>query len=144
MTVKDYLEQYRTLDAEIEAEIEQVERLRLLVTRASAGYNSGGLNPMPYDKVGELTTQIVDLENKVNGKIEKLLALRMEIKGHIALIPDAKVRVVIDLHYISGQSFGEIAKREARDIRTIFRRHKEGVKFLEKNIKMSLNVTEFQ
>lgn len=136
MTVNDYLEQYRTLEAGIEMKLEQVERLRLLVTRASAGYNSGGSNPMPYDKVGELTAKIVDLENEVRSEISRLIDLQTEIKGYIALIPDAGVRLVMDLHYISGQSFGEIAKREARDIRTIFRRHKEGVKFLEKKIKI--------
>lgn len=137
MTVKDYLEQYRTLEAGIKVKLEQVERLRALVTRANANCNSGGFNPMPYDKVGELTAKIVDLENEVNREIGKLIGLQAEITGYIAAIPSAKVRRVIDLHYISGLSFGKIAEREARDIRTIFRWHEEGLKFLEKNFKMS-------
>lgn len=137
MTVKDYLEQYRTLEAGIKVKLEQVERLRALVTRANANCNSGGFNPMPYDKVGELTAKIVDLENEVNRDIDRLIDLRAEIVGYTALIPDAEVRLVVELHYINGKSFKAIAEQEARGLRTILYRHKEGLDFLEKNIKIS-------
>lgn len=135
MTVKDYLEQYRTLEAEVKVKLEQVERLRALVTRANASWNSGSFNPMPYDKVGEITAKIVDLEHEINREIDRLIDLQAEIKGYIALIPDAKVRLVIELHYINGRSFGEIAEREARGLRTILYRHKDGLDFLEKIIR---------
>lgn len=137
MTVKEYLGQCRTLEAEIKVKLEQVERLRALVTRTSPGWNSGGFNPTPYDKVGEITAKIIDLEHEINREIDRLIDLQAEIIGHIALIPNAKVRLVIDLHYINGLSFGKIAEREACDIRTIFRWHEKGLKFLEEKLKMS-------
>ncbi len=142
MTVKEYLAQYRTLDAYINAKLEQVEHLRTLVTRTNAGRTTGGFNPMPYDKVGEITAKIVDLENEINSEIDKLIDLQAEIKGYTALIPNAKVRLVIDLHYINGRSFKEIARSESRDIRTIFRWHETGLNYLEKSIKNFENVIQ--
>lgn len=137
MTVKDYLGQCGTLETEIKAKLEQVEHLRTLVTRANANWKSGGFNPMPYDKVGEITAKIVDLEKEINSEIDRLIDLQTEIQGYTAAMPYDKARLVIDLHYINGLSFGEIATREARDIRTIFRWHEKGLKFLEKTLKIS-------
>ena len=137
MTVKEYLGQYKTLVAGIGVKRKQVERLRALVIRANAGRNSGGFNPMPYDKVGEITAEIVDLENEVNSEIDRLIALRAEIKGYIALIPNAGVSLVIEMRYINRLSFREIADQLALDIRTIFYRHETGLEFLESIIKIS-------
>lgn len=137
MTVKEYLEFYKAYIAETEVELEQVERLRELATRASASWNPGGINPMPYDKVGEITAKIVDLENTIRSRIDATISMRTEIKGYIALIPNDKARLVIELRYLNGLSFRKIAERVERDVRTVLRRHKEGLNFLEENIEIS-------
>ena len=136
MTVKEYLEQYKTLDARINAKIEQVEHLRAMFTRAYSGGNTGGGNSGPYDKIGEITAKIVDLESEINDEIDKLIDLRAEIKGYIAQIPNEKNRFLLELHYINGYSFDKIASLENRDRRSILYRHEKGLKFLEKVVKI--------
>lgn len=111
MTPKEYLSQYRTLNARIDAKIAQVQRLRHLAQSAGGqNYSGTAHSTQPRDKVGELTAKIVDLEAEINAEIDTLVYLEREIKGYISTLASANQRIVLEMKYINGKTLKEIAE----------------------------------
>ena len=109
MTAKEYLSQYRLLDARISAKVKQLEELRAKAVSVSGGQNSGIHSGVPYDRVGELTAKIVDRETEINCDIDNLVSLQREISGKILLIEDNRLRLLLELRYINCLTFERIA-----------------------------------
>ncbi len=125
MTAKQYLSQYRALDARINAKLAQAERIRQLARAAGSNGNSSGVHSsQPYDKVGELTAKIVDLENEINGDINALVDLEREIRECISKIPNANHRAVLELKYINGFTLKQIADKLNYSLVNIKKIHK--------------------
>ncbi len=131
MTAKEYLSQYRALNARIDAKQAQVERIRQLARTAGSNGNSSGVHSsQPYDKIGELTVKIVDLENEINGDIDALVDLGREIRECISKIPNDNYRAVLELKYIDGYTLKQIADKlnySLDGIKKIHRRALESV-----------------
>ena len=112
MTAKEYLNQYRTLNARIDAKIAQAERLRYLARTPGAQRPSNDIHSTaPHDKIGELTAKIFDLEREINSEIDSLVDLEREIRGCIARVPKENQRLVLELKYINGETLVRIADR---------------------------------
>ncbi len=137
MTAKEYLSRYRNLDEEINAKIAQVEELRRRAQTVGSANQSGVHSSLPYDRVGEITSRIVDLEREINEEIDRLVSVQREIKEVISEVHEERLRTILELRYINGLTFDKIAKQMNYSHRQIYRFHE---KALEK-VKMSLNVT---
>ncbi len=131
MTPKEYLSRYRWLDAEINAKLEQREELRRKAQTVGGDPGSGVRSSQPYDRVGEITARIVDLEREINEDIDTLVDLQREIRQRIAEIPDEKQRTVLELRYINCLPFNEIADRMYYSPENIFILHQKGLKNLQ-------------
>ncbi len=127
MTVKEYLEQYRKLDASIDAKTAQVAKLRSRLRYAS-GSTGGVRSTQPADKIGELTARIVDLENETNSEIDKLIDLRREIKSRISALPDAVHRDILEMRYISCWTVVKIAVKRGCSVETVYKLQREALK----------------
>lgn len=112
MTAKEYLSQYRTLNARINAKLAQAERLRHLAQSAGGqNYSGDAHSTQPRDKVGELTAKIVDLEIETNDEIGKLVDLEREIRDCISTLASANQRAVLEMKYINGLTMKQIADK---------------------------------
>ena len=109
MTAKEYLSQYRLLDARINAKLKQLEDLRERAFSVGGGQNTGTHSSTPYDRVGELAAKIVDREAEINRDIDTLVELQREISGKLALVTDDKLRLLLELRYINCMTFERIA-----------------------------------
>ncbi len=128
MTAKQYLSQYRALDARINAKLAQAERIRQLARAAGSNGNSNGVHSsQPYDRIGELTANIVDLENEINGDINALVDLEREIRECISKIPNGNHRVVLELKYINGFTLRQIADKLNYSLDGIKKIHKRAL-----------------
>ena len=107
MTAKEYLSQYRWLNAKIDSEIEQARRMRELASSVSSscGGGSGGTS----DKVGNAVAKLVDLENRINADIDKLVAIKHEIEDVISCVEDERLQTLLRLRYINGKTWEQIA-----------------------------------
>lgn len=111
MTSKEYLSQYRTLNARIDAKLAQAERLRHLAQSAGGqNYSGAAHSTQPRDKVGELTAKIIDLEMEINDEIDKLVDLEREIRSCISKLENKNQRIVLEMKYINGWTLDSIAK----------------------------------
>ena len=109
MTAKEYLSQYRALNDSINAKIAQVEELRRRAQTVSGGSATGSHSSQPYDRIGEITARIVDLEREINGEIDRSVDLQREIRRAIAAVPDERLRTLLEYKYINGCTIEQIA-----------------------------------
>ncbi len=131
MTAKQYLEKYRELAAAISAKSEQIDRLREFLTGTSSGGSNGSGGAQPYDRLGDGTGDIVDMEREKNAMVDELVEMQVVIRRNLSKITDPKVRAVIEYRYIDGYSYEEIAESECRDTRTIRYRQYKALRVLE-------------
>lgn len=132
MTAKEYLMQYRTLDARIDAKLAQVGRLRRLAQTAGSQGNSSGIHStQPRDRIGELTAKIVDLETEINDEIDALVDLEREIRGCISKLTNENQRVVLEMKYINGLTFEKIAENMHYSLRAVYNYHASALKSVQ-------------
>jgi len=99
MTVKEYLGQYRYLNARIDAKLEQIMRLRALVERRTAV-----MSDMPKGKQQkdwtDVSVKIIMAERELDAEIDRLLALKTEIEVVIAAVLDDIFRTLLEQRYV--------------------------------------------
>lgn len=109
MTAKEYLSRYRVLNDGINAKLMQVEELRSKAQTVSGGNSTGAHSPQPYDRIGEITAKIVDLEREINEEIDHLVDIQREIRESIAAVPEERLRTLLEYKYINCMTLEEIA-----------------------------------
>lgn len=130
MTAKEYLSQYRTLNDEINAKLEQKRELFALATSVSPSTTHGGGGNVS-DKVGRTAAKLLDLELEINADIDRLVDLRWEIEEVIAGVPDERLRTLLELRYVNGLTFEQVAERMNYSVVQIRRLHKKSLKFIK-------------
>ena len=123
MTAKEYLSQYRTLSNSIDAKLMQIEELRRKAQTVSCGNGTGAHSSQPYDRIGEITANIVDLELEVNEDIDRSVGLQREIRAAIAAIPEERLRTLLEHKYLSGFTLEQIAVAMNYSYKQICRLH---------------------
>jgi hypothetical protein len=111
MTAKEYLSQAYLLDKTIAADKRKLEQLRELSTSlGSQDYTKDKVqSSIAGDKLSETVTSIVDLQNKINREIGKLVILESEIRDRINQIPNPDYRYILLMRYINREKWEQIA-----------------------------------
>lgn len=109
MTAKEYLSRYRFLNDGINAKLMQVEELRSKAQTVSGGNSTGARSSQPYDRIGEITAKIVDLEREINEEIDHLVDIQREIRESIAAVPEERLRTLLEYKYLNCMTLEEIA-----------------------------------
>lgn len=95
MTSKDRLRQYRYLETDIEAKIEQRAKLRALLNRAG-------------DRE-ELRQQYDETDEHICRQLERLFAEQREIRDAISRMEDKTLAKLLEYRYINGWSLKRIS-----------------------------------
>ncbi len=123
MTAKEYLSRYRWQNDRINAKLEQVAELRRKAQTVSSGSSDGSHSSTPYDRIGEITARIVELEREINEDIDRSIDVQREIRAAIATVPDERLRHLMELRYINCLTLEEIARRMDYSYKQICRLH---------------------
>jgi DNA-directed RNA polymerase specialized sigma subunit len=111
MTTKEYLSRYRWQNDSINAKLEQVAELRRKAQTVCSGSSDGTHSSTPYDRIGEITARIVDLEREINEDIDRSIDVQREIRAAIARVTDERLQSLLEYKYINGYTLEEIAVR---------------------------------
>jgi len=106
------LKRYINLDREIDRKLEEVARLRSKLTRVTEVFTAeprGGGSI--YGKTEEILAKIVDLEKEIDADVDRLIAVRDNIKSVIEVVEDDRERLLLQYRYLDGRTFEEIAGR---------------------------------
>ena len=123
-----YLKRYINLDREIERKLEEVARLRSKLTRITqvltAEPRGGG---SIYGKTEEIIAKIVDLEKEIDADVDRLIAVRDNIKSVIEAVEDDRERLLLQYRYLDGWTFEKIAVEMNYSWRQIHRLHSKAL-----------------
>ena len=118
MTAKEYMEQARYLDMQINSKIEQIRNLNELATKATTVYSDMPHSPnRNTSRMEETVVKIIDLESEIDRDIDALVDLKREIQAVINNVEDEKYRILLELRYINQMSWEEIAVHLGYDLR---------------------------
>lgn len=125
MNIKNYLSQALWLDQKIDAKLEQLEILRALATKVTANLTeekvSGGKSTKSHTE--NVIAKIVDLEKEINADIAKLVDTKAEIVETINLVEDPMCQLLLEMRYVSGKTWDEIAQSLSCSARSVFNIH---------------------
>lgn len=110
MTAKEYLSRYRRQNDRINAKLGQAAELRRKAQTVS-GSSGGTHSTQPYDRIGEITAKLVDLEREINEDIDRSVDVQREILAAISAVGDERLRTLLELKYINCLTLEEIAVR---------------------------------
>lgn len=122
MTAKEFLRRARSVDRRIDEAQERVERIR---ARLEAGRMSS-VTGMPRGGVQDWTEtadRLIELEQDVNARIREMCRLKRLAQDAIDRVEKARLKEVLELYYIDGYSWTQVAQRMGLDKRWVFRLH---------------------
>ncbi len=122
MTAKEFLRRARTVDRRVDEAQERVEKLR---ARLEAGRMSR-ITGMPRGGVQDWTEtadRLIELERRVNARIRELVRWKLAAMDAIDQVEEARLREVLELYYIDGFTWEQVAQRMELDPRWVFRLH---------------------
>ena len=125
MTAKEYLRQLWNLDREIEIKYRELEELR-----AQVGIKA---QPDPTDNVGhsgntsdpvsDIAVRIVQMEHRINRKIDRLINLKRKITAQIDGMENRNYRMVLTCRYVLMQTWDDVAESVGYERRQCIRIH---------------------
>ena len=135
MKAKDYLSQAYKLNHRIDCKLRQTENLRDLATRATASIHaervSGTKQRSPMENA---IVKLIDLEYEINSDIDSLVDMKREIAVVISKLSSPSHKILLELRYLEGKTWDEIAKAMDYDLRWIYRLHGKALKEIEVQI----------
>ena len=137
MNAKEYLSQAIWLDQTINNKLEQLDSLKSLSMKVTASLSqekvSGG--NIAKSSMENAVVKILDLENEINADIDRLVDLKREILEAIHQVSNMNYQLLLEMRYVSGKSWDEVAMAMGYDPRTVFRMHGKALKKVEENEK---------
>ena len=96
MEVKEYLGQAKHLNLLLDAKLNQIRKLKSQEEKAAITLNDVN------EKVNTLK-RFKQMEEKLQGEIDGLLDLKMEIMDTISLVEDDECRLILEKRFLNGQ-----------------------------------------
>lgn len=126
MTAKEFLRQARGADRRIDEAMERLERMR---AKLEAGRMSN-LTGMPRGGAVDWTEtadRVIELEKRVNARVREMVRQKQAAMDAIRAVSDPRWAEVLELYYIDGYTWEQIAEIVCRDVRTVQRWHGDGL-----------------
>lgn len=137
MNAKEYLSQAMWLDKAIDFKLEQLAVLKSLSMKVTTSFTkertSGGLPDK--SKTEKIIVKVIDLENEINEDIDRLTDLKQDIKNAIKKVHDIHYQLILEMRYLGGKGWDEVAQALGYDRRWILRLHGRALKIIEEKMK---------
>ncbi len=129
MTAKEYLSQGYRLEQRIKLAKMEIQDLEELAgSPGSPGFeehfNPNRPSEAPFVKI---IIRIMDMQDKVNKELDRLLDLKEELKGVIAKVNDKDEQLVLSYRYIYNWTWAQIGEEIYADERTVRRWHNKAL-----------------
>ena len=122
MTAKEFLRQARSVDRRVDEATERVDRLR---AQLEAGRMSS-VTGMPRGGAKDWTEtadRLIELEQRVNAQVREMVRWKLAAIDAIDAVEEVRLREVLELYYIDGFTWEQVAQRMGVDLRWVYRLH---------------------
>lgn len=134
MGAKQYLEQLSKLDKKIQDTLYEIYRLRTIAS-STATYNMSGdrvQTSFNSDKIGDIVTRIVELEEEVDKLTDEFADLKTDIYMKLNLLERYRHKEILRKKYIENKSIYTIAYELGMSDRGCKKAHKRALEEFEK------------
>ena len=143
MTAKEYMEQARYLDMQINSKIEQVRTLNELATKVTTVYSDMPHSPNKNTgRMEETIAKIIDLEHEIDRDIDALVDLKQEIIHIVNSIESAEYRTILEMRYLQFKKWEQIALSMSTNLRWVYRMHGRALNETQQIINSPLKTIE--
>ena len=134
MNAKEYLSQAIWLDQMIDSKLEQLATLKSLAMKVTSSFTKEKIcgGNIEKSKMESIIVKVIDLENEINADIDRLVDLKKDIQDTINMMDDINQQLLLELRYLSGKGWDEIAASMGYDPRTVYRIHGKALKEFER------------
>ena len=134
MNAKEYLSQAIWLDQMIDSKLEQLATLKSLAMKVTSSFTKEKIcgGNIEKSKMESTMVKVIDLENEINTDIDRLVDLKKDIQDTINMMDDINQQLLLELRYLSGKGWDEIAASMGYDPRTVYRIHGKALKEFER------------
>ena len=127
--IKEFLKKGRNLNDEINADVQALVKLRALVYGTAARYDNVRVQTSPGNTQENNIIKLIELENKINAKIDRLIDYQSKMHDLINFIDNTRYRTLLTERYINCKTWEEIAAEfKFKDVRHIYRLHGEALR----------------
>jgi len=130
MTAKEYLNQARLLDRKIKSLQTELGYLNEL----ASGCNTPSIDGVRVQKTADLKApfikyidKIFEMEKKIEGEIEKLMALKEEISSTISEIGNPQLELILRERYVNCRNWETISESMGYSLVYLYKMHKQAL-----------------
>lgn len=138
MEAKEYLQQIRTSEMQINDKLDELKKLQSLATKVNV-VNEGNRvkSSGSQDKMANTVVSIVELENEIQEDVNRLMALKREVKQTIEKVSEPDLMSILYKRYVLYDSWEKIAVSLNISYRHATRLHGKALYEIQKIINMS-------
>lgn len=139
VNAKQYLKQAYKLNELIESDKEELETLRSLSESISGDMTQERVQTSASnDKIANIISKIVDLENEIHDEIEQLIKLKKEIRDVINKLDSVNEKLVLKYRYLMFFQWEEICDKMNYSLRQIHRIHDSALDNIEVPVQVNM------
>ena len=108
---KKLLEQYRDIEAEIQRQKDEYNRVMTAATRITpilSGMPRGGNGE---DRIGSAAERLVDIEKRIADEVRRLCQVRERLLRMVNSVEESRLRLILNLRYIDGMTLLKVADK---------------------------------
>ena len=131
LEVKEYLREVRSKQRYAQVLCERAQRYRDMAMRATGRVSAvrfGGTSRR--SKVEDNVLAMMDVEKELRERMEELMKETRRVEKMISLMTDDRYHAVLQLRYLCGMSWEEVASKLHFSVRWVHKLHGEGLKQL--------------
>ncbi|MCL2694301.1 MAG: DUF1492 domain-containing protein [Oscillospiraceae bacterium] len=131
MTLKQYLTQAVKLDRVIDSAVMQLEEWKTFGVKSRCFLNATGGGRDNSSGVERTVMKIATAEERLNDDIDRYVDLQEEIRDLIKTLDNHEQRVILERHYLLGQTWEKVAEECFVSLRTVHYLHNKALRKLE-------------
>ena len=133
---KSMLRKIKLYDACINSKIEELERLKDMVTHITTAFGSEPVVGCGNgDKIGNTVAKIVDLQNEINQEIDNFVDLKRQVNKILGFMENPYQMQVLHKRYFRYEKWEQIACDMGYSYQGVLKLHGRGLQAFEKILK---------
>lgn len=123
MTKKEFLNQYLAAQEKIAINLDEIAKLREIATKTTQTLTKDKVQGNAENKIEVSVSKIVDIEREIWALLDNLDTVRHNVVNAIESVKDENLKTILQMHYINGKSFEQIAVDKHYSYRHTIRLH---------------------
>lgn len=133
LDVKEFFQQIRHIDSQINGKMEQLDRMKALATRVTVAMSEAGARTSGPSRGMENTIdKIIALQKELNADINRYVDLKRAANSIIGRIGNEKYRRVLESRYLLGKTWETIAAEMGMSCQGVLKLHGRALQEAEK------------